>query len=490
MYNWIDELNAVWESIEGKIDLNEETTKDYIVRPFLKNIGFDMDSCWHQSEHNLKEGRIDIYIELKERKGEGVFVETKRGDKAIELDHIKQIVNYLCSPDYKYPNTKWGILTNGKEFYLINRDIISEKNNDNGEALLDKVVLICDLKGRRNYVKYFSKEYLFYNRKTFFMRDIAQFKAYKSYKNWNVYFSTLYGFFDYYCEILEPNLKIPEVYAPVYLSDIREKDFKQYLLTLRPKEKSKEKLSVSIVKAKCSHISEMYREYEKRRNISANNFRNVRANILRQFISEGIVSENEGFDNYLTKENVDKIVKNFSSSSKNETLIRLIIFSLVSYYGFTKAQVVEFLLQSWECIRFDEKKIIFHEVKRNMPFLLEDSFKKLKKITGKRKSILGTTGERGQSISIDIVSATFDDIKKMQDVDGRKYFTPENTRKMFIKKLFETGFSIEEICGYVGISITAVEKVIGKDEIAIIGLKRWNMKTRTKIHHPFEDEFS
>lgn len=34
MYNWIDELNAVWESIEGKIDLNEETTKDYIVRPF------------------------------------------------------------------------------------------------------------------------------------------------------------------------------------------------------------------------------------------------------------------------------------------------------------------------------------------------------------------------------------------------------------------------------------------------------------------------
>ena len=26
--------------------------------------------------------------------------------------------------------------------------------------------------------------------------------------------------------------------------------------------------------------------------------------------------------------------------------------------------------------------------------------------------------------------------KKMKDVDGRKYFTPENVRKMFIKKLF------------------------------------------------------
>lgn len=124
-----------------------------------------------------------------------------------------------------------------------------------------------------------------------------------------------------------------------------------------------------------------------------------------------------------------------------------------------------------------------------MPPLLEDNFNKLKKVTGKKKSILGSTGERGQSISIDIVSATFDEIKKMKDVDGRKYFTPENVRKMFIKKLFDAGFAIEEICGYVGISLNAIEKIIGKDEITKIGLKRWNSKNRNKIRHPYEDVF-
>ena len=125
-----------------------------------------------------------------------------------------------------------------------------------------------------------------------------------------------------------------------------------------------------------------------------------------------------------------------------------------------------------------------------MPPLLETNFKKLKKVTGKRKNILGNKGERGQSISIDIVSATFEEIKKMKDVEGRKHFTPEYTRKMLIINLFETGFSIEEICGYIGISITAIENILGKENIATIGLKRWNIKSKSKVRHPFEEKLN
>ena len=115
---------------------------------------------------------------------------------------------------------------------------------------------------------------------------------------------------------------------------------------------------------------------------------------------------------------------------------------------------------------------------------------KIKKVTGRRKYILGDSGERGQSISIDIVSATFDEIKKMKDVEGRSYFTPEYTRKMLIVALFEEGFSIEEISGFVGISLNSIEKIIGKDKISQIGLKRWNMRNSKKSKHPFEDEFN
>ena len=69
MYEWINELNTVWDAITGELDLNEETTKDYVIIPFLKKLGYDMDSCWYKFKHELKkEGWVDIYIELKDRK--------------------------------------------------------------------------------------------------------------------------------------------------------------------------------------------------------------------------------------------------------------------------------------------------------------------------------------------------------------------------------------------------------------------------------------
>ena len=402
MCTWIQELNFRWDELEERGDYGEETVKDYIIKPFLENIGYDKETCFYHYEHNCQDGRVDVYIEIKEKFDEGIYVEAKRGDLAIGSEQIKQIAKYLY-----VSNIKWGILTNGKEYYLINKDIVSEKNNDNGEALLDKVVLICDLKGKQDNIKYFSKKYLFYNRKTLLIRDIAQFKAFKSYKNWEVYYSTLAGFFDYYCEVLEPSLVITSTYSYTYLSDIREKDFKQYLLTLKPKNKNSEKISLAIIKAKCSHITAMYNEFESRKYISINNFRNSRTNIVKQFIDEGIVRDVCSIDNYLTSENIDIIMKKYAELSQGEGLVRQIIFGLIIYYGFTKAEVVEFLLQEWDCIKFAEKKVTFRGIDRRLPLFLEAKFKKLKKLTGKKKQILGNKGERGQSISKDIVmSAT------------------------------------------------------------------------------------
>lgn len=484
MSSWIEELNEEWNTLEQQMKFTEETVKNYFVIPFLQNIGYDKKTCLYHYEYNCRVGIVDVYIELKER-SEGIYIETKRGDVNIGREQIEQIANYLF-----ISNIKWGILTNGKEYYLINKDIVSEKNNDKGDALLDKVVLVCDLKVRTDYIKYFSKEYIFENKKTLFMRDIAQFKAYKNYKNWDVYFSTLFGFFNYYCEKIEPDLVIQSVYTSNYLSDIREKDFKEYLLTLKPKVKGKEKLSTNIVKAKCSHISAMYREFEKRNIITINNFRDVRANIIKQFTDDGIVSDNDEAENYLTRENIVTIIGNFlKESKKDEVNVRFIVFGLIVYYGFTKSEVVEFLLQPWNCIKFDKKRIEYRGVQRNLPKLLEDNFNKLKKVTGKKKNILNRKGERGQTISLDIVTATFDEIKRMDGVEGKEKFTPEYTRKMLVKKLFDAGFSLEEISGYIGISLGSLEKIIGKEKIAKIGLKRWNMKKRPIALHPFEEEF-
>ena len=110
-------------------------------------------------------------------------------------------------------------------------------------------------------------------------------------------------------------------------------------------------------------------------------------------------------------------------------------------------------------------------------------------LTGRKKSILIKKGERGQAISKDIVATAFNDIKKMQDVEGREYFTPEYTRKMLIINLFEAGLSIEEISAYVGIRLNSIEEILGTDLIVKIGNKRL-MKKRSALEHPFEIEFN
>lgn len=487
MQKWIAELNEKWDDIENNMKMDERNVQNHIVIPFLKGIGYKEETVFYDYEYKCRTGFVDVYLKIK-GSNDGVYVETKRANVNINSEHIKQIVSYMDVSDIT-----WGILTNGRKYYLIHRDIITERSNEDGNALLDKVVLICSLKSNskneREAIKYFSKEYLFDSKKTLFMKDIAQFKAYKTYQDWAVYFSTLFGFFNYYCEEIESDLIINTPFSRSYLSDVREKHFKQYLLTLKPKNKSKEKISQDTIRRSCSHITEMYHEFERRNLITINNFRETRANMLEHFImQDAVVEDNIEVENYLTNENVSTIVKNFSGSSKNGVVIRLIIFGLVVYYGFTKSQVVEFLSQSWDCVIFDDNVIEYQGTRRYLPPLLFESFKKIKKTTGKKKNILGDKGERGQSISSDIVAATFNEIKKMKDVEGRKYFTPEYTRKMMVIRLFESGFSIEEISGYVGISLNSIEKIIGKDVISKTGLKRWNMKTKNKAIHPFKDE--
>lgn len=489
METWLKKLNQDWKELENDKTMNEETIKNIIVIPFLKNIGYKDEVIKYRYEAPCDAGKVDVFLQLRGRM-EGVYVETKRGDLEIGEKELKQIINYM-----DVSHITWGILTNGRKYYLINSDIMSEKSIGNSDALLDKIVMVCSLtpksKSEREAIKYFSKEYLFDNQKVLFMKAMAQFKAFKEYRDWNVYYSTLFGFFNYYCTEVEPNMNIPKSNQRLYtfLSNIRERDFINFLLTIKPKKKDNSKISLDIIKSKCSHITEMYRELERRGFITTNNFRDIRTEALNYFTSECMTDENLSTTNYLTTENVRKILKNFNKLSKPEVTVRGVIFSLVVYYGFTKSQVEEFLLQSWDCIDWNKKTAKFNGVKRPLPLVLEQNLKKIKVLTGKKKSILIPKGERGQAISKDIVATAFNDIKKMEDVEGHEFFTPEYTRKMLVICFFEKGFSIEEISAYIGMSLNSIEEILGKELIIRTGLKRL-MKKRPELEHPFENELN
>ena len=483
METWLKRLNQEWKELENDKTMNEETVKNNIVIPFLRNIGYKEDVIKYRYEEHCDAGKVDVFLQIRGSM-EGIYVETKRGDLDIGEKELKQIVNYM-----DVSHITWGILTNGRKYYLINSDIISEKGSGNSDALLDKIVLVCSLnpksKSDREAIKYFSKEYIFDTQKVLFMKAIAQFKALKAYQDWNVYYSTLFGFFNYYCTVVEPNLNISKSNQRLYtfLSNVRERDFINFLLTIKPKKKDNNKISLDIVKSKCSHISEMYRELERRGFITTNNFRDIRTEALSYFAND--IAENTNTINYLTTQNVKKILENFNQSSKPEVTVRVVIFCLVVYYGFTKSQVEEFLLQPWDCIDWDKKTVKYNGIKKS----LEQNLKKIKVLTGRKKSILVKKGERGQAISKDIVATAFNDVKKMENIEGRENFTPEYTRKMLVINFFESGFSIEEISAYIGISLNSIEEILGKELIMKMGLKRL-MKKRSALEHPFESEMN
>ena len=94
MNTWLKKLNHEWKELENDKTMNEETIKNIIVIPFLKNIGYDEESIKYRYEEPCDTGKVDVFLQIK-GSTEGVYVETKRGDLEITEKEIKQIVNYM-----------------------------------------------------------------------------------------------------------------------------------------------------------------------------------------------------------------------------------------------------------------------------------------------------------------------------------------------------------------------------------------------------------
>lgn len=90
-------------------------------------------------EHSLcrkdKVRHVDIYVQLNGNNG--LFVETKKYGKDLEWGDIRQLEEYM-----NMHQIVWGILTNGRQYYLINNSIIL---NGSTNDVLGRVVLYVEI---------------------------------------------------------------------------------------------------------------------------------------------------------------------------------------------------------------------------------------------------------------------------------------------------------------------------------------------------------
>ncbi len=476
-------LAAIRKRLGELSNLKEENIKNHIVvNIFLKSMGFDPDNFNY--EDSVNRNRVDITYQ---EKGRSIFlVETKAqliGDKIskdlTETD-VRQLLDYLNN---YHSNIKWGLLTNGSHYILLNRDIQGDP--------LDKIVLNITISkyGKEEYWSYFSYESLFETKVTNYLADIAQYKAYRKQDGlfkegtWAPYWSALFRFFDFYGKTHQYISRGSHPHEP--LSKIEVDAFYDYIKHITENPSNKKQISSKeTINSSYSYISSFFNTLCEKGYISSHNFVYGRDNTLAVYDD----TPKQKSENYLTVERY-RIILEFLWSYKSNTCRNIVIFLLCSYYGFDRSDVLNL---SWDHINFNKNTITYDnrtlEMTKLIKFCLESMYKEQNALKKKCKNVIVRIQDnKASKPNESLINSTFDILTKIDTSDESwGVFSPQYVKMNLPIKMFEVGYSIEQIVYYLGIDIKHITNYIPSNIIISEGKKRL-YKAPKAPSHPFKD---
>ncbi len=467
---------------------SEENLKFHVTTWVLSQLGYDTNDF--DLEHPLcrrkgNDRRADIYVPINDSAGQSLFVETKKLSKDLNENDLQQLLGYMHDK-----HLIWGILTNGREYFLLNDMIISSKPSGDVSAVFDRVVLYVDIDKPKNikYLKYFQKNNIFDNCSTRFYRDIAQFFAFQNYPSNSrvAYENTLYGFFDYYIGKGNYYNKVPEIsHRPV--EEVRQSDFVEYLLTERPAGRPSEG---GLPLSKVSHISTMYKVLNDNAYISKNDFVNLRSYVKTYFENE----KKEKDYNAFSEENIKVCINGLLSSNGYKKWNKIAIFIMCSYYGFNLRTIKEFFSLSWDAVDMQNETFVFHEKQYKMPPLLIRALSEIYngfKAKKKKFKTIYVSKNGTNKLSSDTIHDVFKECYQILNYNQRNVdaFTTTIICPGVYRKLFFAGYSLEEVASYCNTSVMTLLSYISDEEIEEMG-KRKMKKETGKRNNPLIRVFS
>lgn len=434
----------------------EENIKIKVVIPILEKLGYKISNMTF--EHEVFKGKKYCDIAINIRADEYLYIEVKRGDYSIVNKDIMQLSNYLNTT-----GIEWGIITNGSKYILINNNIKLPSS--------DKKVLEVDINRDSNNLKYFSKEYLFGNRKTYYYTYVAYFKGIRGYKDedqtWIVYRGTIYKFIKY----LEDKYNDFEELEKINKRDIIE------FLEKECKNSRRDIDSDETIKNKISHINTMYEVLYENKVIRNIPFDKKRDDIINKF-----KLESKKYDLVLEKRDIETIffhLEKGRNSLRNKTIITLAIF-----LGLNKSQILKIRKESFD---FINNTIVLNG--RIVP-LPEKIINMVKELINKNEAE-GIKGNgvfycryngKYKLINKEVLGEVLKEVQKIDEEKFRK-FTYNRSRIMAVRILFDNGFSIDDIVRITGIKLTGIAKIIDNNEIYNKTDK--GLRKRIENNHPF-----
>lgn len=489
----IRNLKHKLKNLQDKTE-SEENLKIHITSWLLGELGYNPDKFDYEYKlcRRGKERHADIYIPVNES---AIFVETKKYSKNLEEADVLQLIEYL-----DMNSILWGILTNGRQYYLINNAIKIHSGYSSEKTNMNRVVLYVEIgiDGYRarneKYLKYFSKECIFEKKTTNFYRDIAQFFALHSFKDEQSksgYVNTLYNFFDFYSRN-KGEYKTTIMDDTLALEEITENDVIAFLKEDRPQGRP---WKGGVPKTKCSHLKSMFDTLHETKYIRDNKMKNILDRAKLEFGAG--VSKTKNAENILTVDNISVILKWID---EKKTPIQLIIFTLAAYYGFDRSAIVDFCKSPWDIVNFTKHSFEFKEKNYPMVSRLEQALLQLKQIYKEKKIkanniCILTHGGKNRPANVNTINSFFKEgVHRLQEGSADwNEFNLQNIRTSLIINMFKSGCSLEEISYLTGAPISGMldPKIINDVMLKKSGEKSWKNSSKSgQSKHPFNGLFN
>lgn len=444
--NRIKQLRTVFNKWKG--ELAEEHVRFHIVlNTFLPLMNYETENC--RLEEKIGKGFCDIIVPIQNKTT--LLIEVKNGEHSLTNNDIEQVKRYAT-----YRGQEYAILTNGKEYILLNFKIDSAPVNT-GDTLKSHIVFWFDIFRDRGkditdlqYFNYLDCERLFKLGTTCFFSDIAQYKVWKfeeglSEKSWAAYQSTLYNYYDF---IAEKRKKYQGVYGIM-----SEDDFEEFIHT---RKRNGVQSSIKTVENNHTHIFDMLSLMKKSGKISHFNFEENRNKSLESFLE----TENKKIPIRLESEDILKALDMYSckANSTRNTIVYLMCATL----GMERSEVLNV---KWE--HFDENFafINLHGRKIEVHNMLKRYLHLFQKEQGRKKGYLFVALYNGKykQVNESTINDIFNEFGKI-DKSGEVY-SPKYLKGCLIISMFYDGYSLEDIIYVTNMDMKNLSKYITTDMI-------------------------
>lgn len=446
MNNKIKQLRAVFNKWKEN-SMEENIRVHVILNSFLPLMGYETSDC--ELEKGIGKGFCDMFVPIKDRTT--LLIEVKNPKHSLTNNDIDQVKAYATNKGQEY-----AILTNGKEYILLNFKIES-RPVISGDVLESHIVFWFDIfkdKGKGvtelKYFDYLSYEKLFISGTTNFFTDITQYKIWKfeegmSIPSWMAYQSTLYNFYDF----------ISNRYSKYHGTYLRmsEDDFEEFILT---RKRNGSKTSIKTVGNNHTHIFDMLFYMKKHGRIPHINFEENRNKSLENFLN----TEDKKTLIRLNKQDISRTIEMYSC--KRNATRNIIIYLMCATLGMERSEVLNI---KWEDFDKNFKYINVHGRKIELHDMLKGYLKQFQEEQRRKKGYLFVTLHQGKykRINESTINDIFNEFKK-EDKNGEVY-SPKYLKGCLIISMFYDGYSLEDIMYITDIDMSNLEKYITKDMI-------------------------